>query len=67
MALGRKAEAAGLLERAQAEAARRGLRIVEFEIRLALAEAGRTPAASLAAEARQAGFLRVARRAAALG
>lgn len=63
--LGRRKEASALLDRALGEAHRFGLLGAQFEIRLVMAELRGTGAAALASEARRAGFLRIARKAAA--
>ena len=62
-ALGRREESGVILDKALAEANRTGLGGLAFEIRLAMVKAGRSPAAPLAAEARKAGFLLIARKA----
>ena len=62
-ALGRQEEAAATLETALADARRLGFAGVQFEIRLSMVKAGRAPAAQLAADARTAGFLLIARQA----
>jgi tetratricopeptide (TPR) repeat protein len=61
VAMGRKQAAIPLLERVLADTTRIGLLGMQFETRLALVEAGAVPAAPLAADARAAGFLRIAR------
>ena len=62
-ALGRKDEAAAILERALAECKRAGIPGTGFEIRLAGLDLGQGSAPQLAADARQAGFLLIARKA----
>jgi len=62
-ALGRQEEAASMLDRALAEARRVGLSGVAFEARLAMVQTGRAPADQLAADARTAGYLLIARKA----
>jgi hypothetical protein len=64
-AAGQQAEAAAILDRASEEAGRAGLRRSLLEIRLATVQTGRAPAAPLVADARQAGFHLIARKAAA--
>jgi hypothetical protein len=61
-ASGKAEEAPVILERALARASQTGLTGVGFEIRLAMAQAGED-AGALAAEARSAGFLLIARKA----
>ena len=62
-ALGRQEEGAAILDRAMADAQRAGFAGIAFEIRLALAQTGRLPADQVAAEARNGGFLLIARKA----
>jgi tetratricopeptide (TPR) repeat protein len=61
-ALHRNDKAATILDRALSEARRLGLAAVAFDIQLAQLEAGQAPA-QLAADAQQAGFLLIARKA----
>ncbi|PWU03940.1 MAG: hypothetical protein C5B51_17900 [Terriglobia bacterium] len=62
-AMGRKEAAGSILERALAEAARLGCAGAQFTIRLAQVQMGAAPAPQLASDARQAGFLLIARQA----
>ena len=62
-ALRRKDESAAILDRALAESQRLGFLGMAFETRLASMEAGKTPAAQLASDAQQSGFLLIARKA----
>jgi tetratricopeptide (TPR) repeat protein len=62
-ALGRKEEAAAILDRALAESLRPGFLGMALEIRLASMEAGEASTPQLALDAQQAGFLLIARKA----
>jgi len=62
-ALGRKDEAAAILDRALEESRRLGLLGLALEIRLASVETGIAPGPPLASDAQQAGFLLIARKA----
>ena len=63
LAVGRVPVSARLAERALSAAGRCGFPGLELEARLALARAGRAPLAALAADAAQAGYKRIARKA----
>ena len=62
-ALRRKDESAAILDGVLAESQRLGFLGMAFEARLASMEAGKTPAAQLASDAQQSGFLLIARKA----
>ncbi|MEO8369008.1 MAG: protein kinase [Candidatus Solibacter sp.] len=62
-ALGRSDEAGALLDRTLAESRRLGYLGMTLEIQLAMVQAGKGLAAELAADAKQAGFLLIARKA----